>query len=137
MGNCKKVAIIDSRGEIAAVSGGIPYTDVGSTADIITDIPKSKGIEIALRTLFPDVIAFDELGDMSEVSAVTQTFNSGVTVITTAHIGCLDDLERRPSVSALLKTGAIEWVVICYRGFTYKIKNIKELDFLKKELTAL
>ncbi len=137
VGDCKKVAIIDSRGEIAAVSGGVPYTDVGSTADIITDVPKAKGIEMALRTLFPDVIAFDELGDMSEVSAVIQSFNSGVTVITTAHIGCQEDLAKRPTVSALLKTGAIEWVVLCYRGFTFKIKNINELDFLKKELTAL
>ena len=133
----KKVAVIDSRGEIAAVSGGIPNTDMGSTADIITGVDKAKGIEMALRTLFPDVIAFDELGDMSEVSAVTQSFNSGVTVITTAHIGSLNDLIKRPTVSSLLKTGAIEWVVLCRRGFTFKIKNINELEAFKKELAVL
>ncbi|MBO5105616.1 MAG: Flp pilus assembly complex ATPase component TadA [Clostridia bacterium] len=133
----KKVAVIDSRGEIAAVSGGIPNTDMGSTADIITGVDKAKGIEMALRTLFPDVIAFDELGDMSEVSAVTQSFNSGVTVITTAHIGSFNDLIKRPTVSSLLKTGAIEWVVLCRRGFTFKIKNINELEAFKKELAVL
>ena len=137
VGECKKVAVIDSRGEIAAVSGGIPYTDMGSTADIITGVDKAKGIEMALRTLFPDVIAFDELGDLEETAAVTQSFNSGVTVITTAHIGSADDLSRRPAVSALLKTGAIEWVVQCYKGFTFKIKRLDELQAFKKELLTL
>lgn len=137
VGNCKKVAVVDSRGEIAAVCGGVPYTDMGSTADIITGVPKAKGIEMALRTLFPDVIAFDELGDMSEVAAVTQSFNSGVTVITTAHIGSLNDIAKRPPVSALLKTGAIEWVVLCRKGFNYTVKRAIELDEIIKRTVSV
>lgn len=136
-GNCKKVAIIDSRGEIAAVSGGVPNADIGATTDIITGISKAKGIEMALRTLFPDVIAFDELGDLSEVQAVTQSFNSGVTIITTAHIGELNDLTKRPGVSALLKTGAIEWVVICQKDFSFSIKHINDLTPKTKESALL
>lgn len=136
-GGFKKVAIIDSRGEIAAVKGGIPNADIGGTADVITGVPKAKGIEMALRTLFPDVIVFDELGNMEEVSAVIQSFNSGVTVITTAHVGNTGDLFKRPSVSALLKTGAIEWVVLCNKDFTFKIKKLSQLNFSKKELAHL
>lgn len=136
-GGFKKVAVIDSRGELAAVSGGIPNTDIGSTADIITGVDKAKGIEMALRTLFPDVIAFDELGDISEVAAVTQSFNSGVTIITTAHIGHPDDLKKRANVSVLLNTGAIEWLIFCKKDFSFEIKNINELDFFKKELTVI
>lgn len=135
-GRCQKVAVIDSRGEIAAVSGGVPYTDMGSTADIITGIPKAKGIEMALRTLFPDVIAFDELGDMMEVSAVIQSFNSGVKIITTAHIGSMEDILKRPAVLKLLQTGAIEWIVVCNRDFSFKLKNINELE-LKRELVTV
>lgn len=133
MGEYKKVAVVDSRGEIAAVSGGVPYVDVGSTADVITGIQKAKGIEMALRTLFPDVIAFDELGDMAEVSAVIQSFNSGVKIITTAHIGSSEDILKRPAVLELLKTGAIEWVVICKRDFSFEVKKVSELS-LKREL---
>ena len=135
-GECKKVAVIDSRGEIAAVSGGVPYVDIGSTTDVITGVQKSKGIEMALRTLFPDVIAFDELGDMAEVSAVIQSFNSGVKIITTAHIGSVNDILKRPLVLALLKTGAIEWVVVCNRDFSFKLKNVSELG-LKRELVKV
>ncbi len=136
VGSCKKVAVVDSRGEIAAVSGGVPNTDMGSTADIITGVQKSKGIEMALRTLFPDVIAFDELGDMDEVLAVAQSFNSGVRIITTAHIGNEADLLKRPTVLRLLKTGAIEWVVICDKDFTFKLKRVSELN-LKREIAAV
>lgn len=135
-GGYKKVAVIDSRGEIAAVSGGVPYTDMGSTADILTGIPKAKGIEIALRTLFPDVIAFDELGDMSEVSAVIQSFNSGVKIITTAHIGSMEDVLKRPAVLKVLQTGAIEWIVMCNKDFSFTLKNISELE-LKRELVTV
>ena len=137
IGECKKVAVIDSRGEIAAVNGGVPYADIGVTADIITGADKAKGIEMALRTLFPDVIAFDELGNMAEVEAITQSFNSGVTIITTAHIGGFDDIMRRPLVNALLKTGAIEWVVLCYKGFGFKIKKVDELNLLNRETVSL
>ena len=139
-GNCgsfKKVAVIDSRGEIAAVSGGIPYTDMGSTTDIITGVPKAKGIEMALRTLYPDVIAFDELGNMEEVNSAIQSFNSGVTVITTAHIGCKDDLLKRQSVRTLIETSAIEWIVTCSRGFNYKINKASEITSPKKELVTI
>ncbi len=131
-GDCKKVAVIDSRGEIAAVSGGVPYADMGSTADIITGVQKAKGIEMALRTLFPDIIAFDELGDEAEVSAVIQSFNSGVNIITTAHIGNEDDLFKRPTVLKLLQTGAIKWVVLCKRDFTFKIKEVSEFAFKRE-----
>lgn len=139
-GNCgsyKKVAVIDSRGEIAAVSGGIPNTDMGSTTDVITGVPKAKGIEMALRTLFPDVIAFDELGDMEEVNSVIQSFNSGVTVITTAHIGCNDDILKRQSVRTLIETSAIEWIIICHRGFHYTVTKAAEILLPQKELLLI
>lgn len=137
LGECKKVAIIDSRGEIAAVSGGIPYTDIGITADIITGASKAKGIEMALRTLFPDVIAFDEVGNMEEVYAVTQSFNSGVSVITTAHLGSFADLSKRPAVKALLKTGAIDLVIMCHRDFSFSVKRLSELNTLTSESALL
>jgi len=137
MGECKKVAVIDSRGEIAAVNGGVPYTDMGSTADIITGVQKAKGIEMALRTLFPDVIAFDEVGNMEEVYAVTQSFNSGVSVITTAHLGSFADLSKRPAVKALLKTGAIDLVIMCHRDFSFSVKRLSELNALTAESALL
>lgn len=138
-GKCLKVAIIDSRGEIAAVSGGVPMADLGSTSDILTACPKGKGIEIALRTLFPDVIVFDELGDMEEVKAALQSFNSGVTVITTAHAGDLKDLSRREQIKCLLNSGAVENVVMCSKekDFSYSVHSIDRIKELEKEAVTV
>lgn len=129
-GKCYKVAVIDTRGEIAGVCGGIPTADLGSTADILTAIPKDKGIEIALRTLCPHIIAFDELGSMEEVKGIKESMNSGVKIITSAHIGSLKDLYKREQTKALLELGAIEKIVFCKREkeFTYEIITKTELE---------
>ena len=126
MGHCLKVAIVDSRGEIAAVSRGVPSADIGSTTDIISGVPKGKGIEIALRTLYPDVIVFDELGNNGEVLAAMQSFNSGVTVITSVHAGTAEELKRRDTAKALLNSGAIKTVVLCHKGFKYSVHSADE-----------
>lgn len=139
MGKCLKVAVIDSRGEIAAVSNGVPMTDLGSTTDIITGCPKGEGIEMALRTLYPEIIVFDELGDMNEVFAVEQSFHSGVAVIATAHAGELCDLYRRKQIKSLLNTGAIEQIVMCknQNGFEYSVFDISELNSLKNQMVTV
>ena len=130
LGRCYKVAVIDSRGEIAAVANGVPTADLGSTSDVITACPKGKGIEMALRTLYPDVIVFDELGDMEEVRAIEQSMNCGVPVITSAHVGSLNDLYKREQTKSLLKTGAVKKIILCRKenGFDYQVFSKEEVD---------
>lgn len=138
-GKCLKVSVVDSRGEIAAVNGGLPMVELGSTCDVLTACPKGKGMEIALRTLFPDVIIFDELGNDEEVSGVIQSFNSGVTVITSVHIGNVDDLLKKESIKKLLFTGAITKLVICRskNGFDYDILPVESVLNLQKKLVMV
>lgn len=54
----------------------------------------------ALRSLSPEVIICDEIGDDAE--AVRQCMSSGVKLIVSAHAGSIEELKRRPSVSGLL-----------------------------------
>lgn len=138
-GKFLKVAVIDSRGEIAASLNGVPMIDIGSTADIITSCPKAQGIEMALRTLNPDVIVFDELGNSKEVEAVEQSFNSGVSVVATAHAGDIWDIFRRKPIELLLHSGAIEQVVLCQNksGFSYSIYSIEEIKKHKDKMVAV
>ncbi len=118
-----RVSVIDSRGELAAVSGGIPTADLGQTCDIIAGCPKSRGIEMALRTQFPEVIAFDELGNLEEVEKILQSLSAGAAVITTAHAGSVNELGKRPAVLSLLQSGAIHKVLFCGPHFTYQSLN--------------
>lgn len=122
-----RVSVIDSRGELAAVFGGVPTVDLGQTCDIIAGCTKGRGIEIALRTQFPEVIAFDELANSEEVEKVGQSLSAGAAVLTTAHAGSLKEMKRRKPIMQLLETGAVERVIFCKPGFAYQEFSVTEL----------
>lgn len=107
----KRVALIDSRGEIAAVKDSIPQNDVGPLTDVITNTEKTDGILIALRTLSPQIIAFDEISTEEEVNSVLSGVFAGADVITTVHAGSVDDVFLRRAPLKLIETGAVKNVV--------------------------
>lgn len=113
-----RVAVIDSRGEI----GGGGENDLGFSADVLNIKDKALGVEIALRTMFPEVIAFDEIGNTDELNQVKQSFNSGVSVITTAHIGSVSELLQREVTRELLKSGAIGRVALLSKALGGEIR---------------
>ena len=53
------VSLIDERSEIAGCYQGIPQRDVGPNCDVLDGCTKAVGMEMALRSLGPDVIAVD------------------------------------------------------------------------------
>ena len=104
----RRVALIDSRGEIAAVSGGVPQNDVGPLTDVISGTGKCEGIEIALRTLNPQVIAFDEIFSEAEADEVIRCFFAGADIFTTVHLESPSELKNRTAALNVLKSGAIK-----------------------------
>ncbi|MBO5747145.1 MAG: Flp pilus assembly complex ATPase component TadA [Clostridia bacterium] len=127
----RRVAVIDTRREIAAVGKGIVHNDLGTMTDVISECEKVTGIEIALRTLNPEVIAFDEIADFKEAKAVLSGFNSGVNALTTVHIGCVDDLLKRDVTRALLTSGVIKNVALL-KGIGQPIDIISVEELLKE-----
>ena len=126
-GRINRVAVIDSRGEISG--GGM--LDLGLATDILNAEQKAHGVEIALRTMFPDVIAFDEIGNTDELKAVSQCFSAGVKIITTAHIESLYDLGQREVTNQLIKSGVIDQIAVLP-----KITGGKNTVISPKELYA-
>ncbi len=99
----KRVCVVDSRGEICGKTGEGAGLDVGPNTDVISAVPKAEGVEIALRTMFPDYIAFDEVGNGRELSLIEESFYSGVKILTTAHASSLVDLASRSVTKKLLE----------------------------------
>ncbi len=110
--NGKRISLIDTRGEIAAAIGGRPTLDVGVNTDVISGGDKAKGVEIALRTLFPQYIAFDEIGNTAELDLVAESFFSGTGIITTAHASSIEELEARGVTHKLISLGAVENIAL-------------------------
>ncbi len=106
----KRVCVVDTRGEIC---GGVGQSglEVGVNTDVITGLGKAEGAEIALRTMFPQYIAFDEVASGRELELIKESFFAGVSILTTVHADNLYDLKRRP-VTAGLMNGPIENIVL-------------------------
>ena len=99
----KLVSVIDERRELFA---GMPRrTFPGEALDVISGIPKGQAVQMALRTLSPQVLLLDELGGMEEVSALEQGMFSGVDFVATLHAGTPEEAVGRPQVQALQARG--------------------------------
>ncbi len=127
-GRLRRVAVIDSRHELSGSRNGICVNDLGANTDILITEQKDIGIEIALRTMFPDIIAFDEIATVEELRGVSNSFCAGVSIITTAHIGSAQELRERKVTNLLLESGAVAQVVILPKihGGKLHIFDVKE-----------
>lgn len=93
-----RTVLVDSRGEL---SGG----DYGRTAllDILVGYPKPIGIEIATRSLSPEVLMVDEIGSQREAEAILSVAGCGVPLVATAHADSPAELCRRTAIRPLLR----------------------------------
>jgi len=123
LGTVKKVCVIDGRGEISGCA------DLGACSDVLITEDKAKGAEIALRTMNPDIIAFDEIGSLEELNQVTACFYSGVDIVTTAHVSRIEELKKRSITKALLESGSIRYVAVLpdIKGDYIKLLSVEEL----------
>lgn len=121
-----RVTVVDSRDEIS----GSGVLDLGVCTDIIHTSQKSIGIDIALRTMSPQFIAFDEIGTMDELTSVKNCFNAGVNIITTAHCCKASDIMRRGITREFVKSGAIGYVAMLQEklGMAPQIISCEELE---------
>ena len=129
-GKIYRIAVIDSRGEISGSFDGKCGNDLGAGSDVLLTTDKAAGIEMAVRTMFPDIVAFDEIGNEAELKRVSESFCSGVDIITTAHAGSIADLKRRRIIAALISSGAVASIAMLpeIHGGTVKIIKAEELE---------
>ncbi|WP_054692655.1 stage III sporulation protein AA [Syntrophomonas palmitatica] len=111
------VVIVDERSELAGCYEGIPQLDVGLRTDVLDGCPKALGMQMALRSLAPQVIITDEIGREEDFSAIRDCINAGVTVISSIHAGSFQELQRRPDMRDLLATGVFKVGILLGRDF--------------------
>ncbi len=107
----KSVAIIDTRGEIAASFYGDPQNDVGN-ADVFDFFNREDGIIFAIRTMNPEYIICDEIGDESDINAIKMCVGTGVKLIATAHGENIKEIKKRKIIEKILKTNAFSNIAI-------------------------
>lgn len=87
-----QVAVCDERSEIAGMYNSAPSFDLGPRTDILDGCDKIFGIPILIRSMAPQVIITDEIGKAGDGEAVEQCMNAGISLITSIHGSCREDI---------------------------------------------
>lgn len=104
IGDKCKLALVDSRSEVAACYGGLPQNNVGKFTDVMNGYGKEEGIEIATRTLSPEYIACDEVTGAEKLAGLC--LDSGVRMLVTLHSGSV----KSAMESNIVKRGAVSHI---------------------------
>ena len=133
--NGVNVGLVDERGEIASVSNGIGNLDVGMRTDVISNCPKSLGMEMLVRSMGLSVVATDEIGTKQDISAIEYAALSGVGLVFTMHGKNIEDITRKTDIAKLISQRLFEnIVVLSNRKGPGTIENIHKFKNNKLEV---
>ncbi len=124
----KKVSVIDERAELACTVAGEFQNDLGM-CDVYDSYIKSDAINQSIRTMSPDIIVCDEISTLSDVNALLNGVNSGVSFVATMHAETLEKLLSREISNKILKTNAFSKIVFLdSKEKVGKMKSIYSLE---------
>lgn len=133
-GTYYKCAVLDERGEISGGGSSGNTCRLGPNTDVLTGYGKAEAIEIAVRTLSPDIIFSDEIADEKEAEEILNGIMCGVSFVVTAHCTDFNELCERPCIKLLKESGYFMNAVVLGTGENVgKIKNIYRLGRGKNE----
>lgn len=129
----KTIGVADERGEIAAMYKGIPQNDVGIRTDILDNVPKWVGMEMLIRSMAPQIIVADEIGNIEDVNAINYATSCGVKGIFTAHGENLEDISMNLYLKKIIELNIFEIIIFLDKSNKGRIKDIYHLDKLEKD----
>ena len=105
------VGIADERHELAACRDGVPTLDVGPRTDVVDGCPKAQGMEQLIRSMAPDVIVTDEIGNALDATAVREAARRGVALLTSAHASGIETFAAS-GLGRLVRDGLFSRIVL-------------------------
>ena len=112
---------------------GIPQNDVGIRTDILDNVPKCVGMEMLIRSMAPQIIVADEIGNIEDVNAINYATSCGVKGIFTAHGETLEDINMNLYLRKIIDLNIFEIIIFLDKSNKGRIKYIYHLDKLEKD----
>lgn len=115
------VGVVDERSEIAGCYLGVPQNHLGIRTDVLDGCPKAEGMLMMIRSMRPEVLAVDEIGEPEDVQAISYAMHCGLKMLATAHGESMEELEKKPVFSQMIREGRFERYVFlekqgCVKG---------------------
>lgn len=121
-----RYAVIDSREEIITSSSS------SLMCDAYISYPKGLAIELATKSMTPEIIICDEISNEKEASAVLKASHSGVKLIATTHASSFEEIKNKKILKDLIESEVFTYFVGVNRGYGEK-KYSFTIDKIKKE----
>ena len=102
----KRLCVVDSRREIETER----FMAIDNL-DILSGYPKAHGISIATRSMNPQYLVCDEIGELEEAKMLLSASNVGVPLIASAHAKNINELLSRSNIKLLHKQGVFDMYV--------------------------
>lgn len=103
------VCVVDERQEIFPKCSDY---EKGINTDVMLSYPKHDGIMTAVRTLSPDYILTDEIGEKNECDAICSGLNSGVNFALSIHANDLQELKKKEIYKKIISCAHFKYIVI-------------------------
>lgn len=100
-----RFAVIDTREEIC------PEAFFTGAFDVFSGYPHGIGIESATRSMDPQLILCDEIGNEMDANAIRKAQNAGVPLIATVHASSYEELVNKEIIAPLLRAGVFYYCV--------------------------
>lgn len=122
-----RVSVLDERGELSAFSRGSSGFDLG-LCDLYHGYPKGRAAVSAIRSMAPELIVCDELGDKTDTDMLRYAMRCGTAFIASVHASSMSDLRAREVTADIINTGAFRYIAfLSGRGDAGKISRIYEM----------
>lgn len=113
------VAVVDERREIFPEG-----FDRRGNLDVLSGVPKGRGMDMVLRSMSPRVIAMDEITSAKDCEGLIRAAWCGVELVATAHAGSLRDLQERQVYKPLLETGLFTAIAVLDKHQSWHIREV-------------
>ena len=111
-----------------AMYKGEPQNDIGILSDVMDNCTKSDGMKMLIRSMSPEIIVCDEIGNKQDIEAINYAMCSGVKGIFTAHGNSLEEIMLNEQISQLLKKYIVQVIIILDDKRRGEIKSIYKLQ---------
>ncbi len=110
-----QVSLIDEREEIAALHQGKASLNVGTRTDVIAGCKREQAMEMALKSLGPQVVAVDEIYGERDLEALKRLFGCGIALLATHHCDSYVQLTGKPFGRELCRAKIFERFLVLQR----------------------
>ena len=124
-GQKENVLLLDERGELDCGINSL-YTDKIAFAS------KKVGFENVIRSLSPDVIVTDEIGQQEDVDALLYASSCGVKILASSHADSIETFCKKPLFDRLLKEKIFKrYVLLSKRNGPGTFEGIYDENFAR------